>query len=790
VYEGFDRDREGLREALCTLGNGRFATRGAVPEARADGVHYPGTYAAGVYNRLTTSIGGREVENEDLVNLPNWLPLTFRVEGGEWFDAGSVELVDYRQELDLRTGTLSRNVRFRSGDGLESTLLQRRFVSMDDPHLAALESTIVAENWSGRLDVRSALDGTVVNAGVPRYRDLENRHLAPVQQGVVDDESVGLVVETTQSHVRVALAERTRAFVNGEPVSIERRVLEEAGRIGHELSLDLARGDAATVEKVVTLFTSRDQAASDPEYEAATWVVRADPFDRLHERHRAAWDRLWERFDIEIAGSERMQLVLRLHVFHLLQTVSPHTIDLDVGVPARGLHGEAYRGHIFWDELFIFPLLNYRLPTLTRSLLEYRHRRLPEARWAAREAGHRGASFPWQSGSDGREETQRVHLNPRSGRWLPDHSHLQRHVSLAIAFNAWQYFEVTGDLAYLRYRAGEIILETARLFSSLAVYNAGRGRYDIPGVLGPDEYHDAYPGREGPGLDNNAYTNVMTAWLMCRALETLDVLPGYQREELRDELGVIDEEPARWDDLSRRIFVPFHDGVISQFEGYADLEELDWEAYRQRYGDIGRLDRILEAEGDTPNRYRLSKQADVLMLLYLLSSEELTELFGRLGYPFDPEGDIPRNVEYYLARTSHGSTLSRVVHAWVLARLDRARSWDHLMAALESDVADVQGGTTREGIHLGAMAGSVDIVQRAYTGLVAREDCLWFAPSLPEGLTRLEMELHFRDHRIRVEVTPERLRLVTRPGSGAPIRVGFQGVVVELRPGTTTEWTL
>jgi alpha,alpha-trehalase len=291
-------------------------------------------------------------------------------------------------------------------------------------------------------------------------------------------------------------------------------------------------------------------------------------------------------------------------------------------------------------------------------------------------------------------------------------------------------------------------------------------------------------------LDNNAYTNVMTAWLMCRALETLDVLPGYQREELRDELGVIDEEPARWDDLSRRIFVPFHDGVISQFEGYADLEELDWEAYRQRYGDIGRLDRILEAEGDTPNRYRLSKQADVLMLLYLLSSEELTELFGRLGYPFDPEGDIPRNVEYYLARTSHGSTLSRVVHAWVLARLDRARSWDHLMAALESDVADVQGGTTREGIHLGAMAGSVDIVQRAYTGLVAREDCLWFAPSLPEGLTRLEMELHFRDHRIRVEVTPERLRLVTRPGSGAPIRVGFQGVVVELRPGTTTEWTL
>ncbi len=772
------------------MGNGRFATRGAAPEAFADGVHYPGTYAAGVYNRLTTSLGGREVENEDLVNLPNWLPLGFRVEGGGWFDVRTVELLGYRQELNLRTGTLSRHVRFRNHDGFESRLIQRRIVSMDDPHLAALETTIVAENWSGRLHVRSSLDGAVVNAGVPRYRDLANRHLAPVEQRVVDDETVGLTVETTQSHVRVAVAARTRAYRNGESADGDRRLLDERGRIGHELSLDLALGDAVMVEKVVTLFTSRDQAASDPGYEAGAWVTRSDSFERLHERHRAAWDRLWERFDIAIEGPERAQLVLRLHVFHMLQTLSPHTIDLDVGVPARGLHGEAYRGHVFWDELFVFPLLNYRLPILTRSLLEYRHRRLRQARWAAREAGYGGALFPWQSGSDGREETQPLHLNPRSGRWLPDHSHLQRHVNLAIAYNVWQHFQVTGDVGFLRYHGAEIVLECARLFSSLATYEPARERYDIRGVMGPDEYHDAYPGRETPGYDNNAYTNVMTAWLMCRALETRDVLPAHLWSELRDELGVTEEELGRWDDLSRRIFVPFHDGVISQFEGYDGLRELDWEAYRRRYGDIGRLDRILEAEGDTPNRYRLSKQADVLMLFYLLSARELAELFERLGYPFDPERDIGRNVDYYLARTSDGSTLSGVVHAWVLARLDRARSWDRFIAALESDVADTQGGTTPEGIHLGAMAGTVDIVQRAYTGLVARQDCLWFEPALPKELTRLEMELHYRQQRLRVEVTPDRLRLVTRPGTAAPIRVGFQGVVVELRPGTATEWPL
>jgi alpha,alpha-trehalase len=790
AYEGFDPEREGLREALCTLGNGRFATRGAAPEARADDVHYPGTYAAGLYNRLTTAVGTREVENEDLVNLPNWLPLSFRIDGGPWFDVRAVELLEYRQELDLRGGILTRRVRFRNRAGSESTLTQRRFVHMDDAHVAGLQTSVVAENWSGRLDVRSELDGTVLNAGVPRYRDLAGRHLLLVEQGAVNDESVRLVVETTQSHVRIALAARTRALVNGEPAAAGIRLLEEDGRIGHELSLDLARGHEATVEKVVTMFTSRDHAASDPGDDAGTWVIRADSFGQLHERHRLAWDRLWQRFEITITGSERTQLLLRLHVFHLLQTLSTHTIDLDVGVPARGLHGEAYRGHVFWDELFVLPLLNYRLPILTRSLLEYRQRRLRAARWAAREQGYRGALFPWQSGSDGREETPRFHVNPRSGRWLPDHTRLQRHVNLAIAYNVWQYFQVTGDLAFLRYHGAEIIVEVARLFATLATFDPVRQRYDFLGVMGPDEYHDAYPGREEPGLDNNAYTNVMAAWLMCRAMETMEVLPPHLRMELRDELQVTEEEVGGWEDLSCRIFVPFHDGVISQFEGYEDLAELDWQDYRTRYGDIGRLDRILEAEEDTPNRYRLSKQADVLMLFYLLSPGELTELFDRLGYAFDPERDVPRNVDYYLARTSDGSTLSGVVHSWVLARLDRSRSWDHLMMSLESDVADVQGGTTREGIHLGAMAGTVDIVQRAYMGLAARDDCLWFDPGLPDEVISLDTELHYRDHRIRVEVRPDVFRLTTRPGTAAPIRVGFRNVITEVHPGTVTEWPL
>jgi trehalose/maltose hydrolase-like predicted phosphorylase len=172
VYEGFDPGEEGLREALCTLGNGRFATRGALPEARADEVHYPGCYLAGGYNRRTTTIQGRDVVNEDLVNLPNWLPFSFRIAGGPWLAPGAFEIEGHRIELDLERGVLLRSTTFRDGEGRGTRLEQRRLVHMADPHLAALETRITALDWSGRIEIRSGLDGEVENAGVARYRDL------------------------------------------------------------------------------------------------------------------------------------------------------------------------------------------------------------------------------------------------------------------------------------------------------------------------------------------------------------------------------------------------------------------------------------------------------------------------------------------------------------------------------------------------------------------------------------------------------------------------------------------
>jgi len=795
VFDGFDPAQEGIREALCTLGNGYFAVRGALPGTRADGVHYPGTYVAGGYNRLRTTVAGRVVENEDLVNWPDWLVLGLRIGGGEWFDLRTVRVHSYRQELDLRHGMLLRQLRVEDGEGRCSTLQERRLVSMADMHLGAIELSLTAENWSGIVTVCSAIEGRIVNAGAQLYRRFSNRHLEPIAAEPVGEDGVLLRVRSTQSNVVVAQAARTRAWVDAQAVDPPRRLLVEPGHVGHGFEVALGQGATLRLEKVAALYTSRDQAVSECGLAAGKAIRRAAAFDALAAAHGLAWKHLWRRFDVHMEAAEpafiaNVPMLLRLNMFHLLQAVSPHSIGLDIGVPARGWTGEAYQGHIFWDELFIFPFFNYRMPEITRSLLMYRFRRLPEARAAAAAAGLAGAMFPWQSGSDGEEETQALNLNPHSERWVPDHSYLQRHVGSAIVQNVWQYFQVTHDIEFLQSYGAELILDIARFWSSIAQLDTVRGRYVIRGVMGPDEFHDAYPDAEIPGLDNNAYTNLLAVWVLMRALEVLELLSDVRRAELTTLLGLSADEFARWDDISRRMFVPLQpDGIIGQFEGYERLRELDLEAYRSRYGNIQRLDLILEMENDSANRYKVSKQADVLMLFYLFSSEELADLFARLGYPFERE-TIPRNVAYYASRSTHGSTLSRVVAGWVLARSDRPRAMDFFVQALHSDVSDLQQGTTAEGVHLGAMAGSVDLVQRVSTGIEVRGDALRLAPQLPLELARLDLRIRYRGHSLDLRLTRDTLTVRGHETTAAPITLAVDGVTVAFAPGTTRVFRL
>ncbi len=791
VYDGLDPSSERLREALTSTGNGYFCIRGAAEWEDADQVHYPGTFAHGVYNRESTIVGGRSVPNEDLVNLPRCLSLKLVIEDEEPIRLSNVELLFYRHTYDVRYALVTRELRFRDRAGRETSLTSRRFVSMGRMHLGALEWELEAHDWSGRIKVLSILDGRVLNRGVARYQQLWGRHLDSEGPRTYGSDVIALRVRTRQSRIEIAEAARTRMYRGDQELDVARSIDQMQDYIQQSLEGVIEPNSPVRVEKIVSLYTSRDRAITEPMANAGKSVQRYPAFAEAFEGHAHTWDELWEVCDVRLPKEERVQFLLRFHISHLLQTCSRLTPHHDAGVPARGLNGEAYRGHVFWDELYVYPFLNFRLPEITRGLLMYRYRRIGEARASAQQAGYRGAMYPWQSGSDGEEETQLVHINPLSGRWEPDLSRNQRHVNAAIFYNIWHYYQATHDVDFLRDHGAEMMLEITRFWSSIAHFNPDRDRWEIHGVMGPDEFHEKYPEAEEGGLRNNAYTNVMVAWICEAAQEVLDMLPKSRREVLRTRIGLRDDEIRRWREISRKMFVPFHgDGIISQFEGYEDLEELDWDGYRSRYPNIQRLDRILRAEGDSPDRYSLSKQADTVMLFFLFSYEELSRLFGQLGYELSKE-TARRTIDYYERRTSHGSTLSFVTHAGVLARLDPESSWERFLVALESDIGDVQGGTTPEGIHLGVMAGTLDLMQRAYLGTEILGDVLTFDPVMIDRLDGLHLAMQFRRAHITVSLTGAKLTVdALADGYRATIKVGVGGEVRELRGGDSVTFML
>ena len=337
IYEGYAPSTERLREALCTLGNGHFATRGASPDASAGPNHYPGTYFAGAYNRLTTEIAGERIENEDLVNWPNWLVLRLKPEGEDWLNLDSLELLDYRQELSLRDGILHRDIRFRHGKGRITRWRERRLVSMHDAHIAALEIDLTPENWSGSLTICSALDGTVSNTGVARYRQLANRHTRVIAKGEIADDTIHLVTKTIQSHIEVAQAARTRIYRDTSHVVPFARTIENDDWIGQELEVEVHESAGLQIEKIVSLYTSRDRGISEAHYQVTRSIAAAGRFDEIVASHALSWQWLWEEFDFRLEGSgvSAMRLDLRVHIFHILQTVSPFSVTTDAGTPAR-----------------------------------------------------------------------------------------------------------------------------------------------------------------------------------------------------------------------------------------------------------------------------------------------------------------------------------------------------------------------------------------------------------------------------------------------------------------------
>jgi len=771
------------QQALQTVGNGYFCTRGADYEERQgpDSWGYAGTYFSSIRNTRKSVIDGQPVYNEDLVNCINWLPVTFKIDDEDWFQPHATELLNYEKDLDFRDGAFTRTLVFRNPDGKETEVIARHCVSMAGKHLAAVEYGVTPLNYSGVITVKTGLHADHINDGVGRYAKLDQQHLTRIAEGGEPNGTSFVRVQTSPSAVpgkdlkpaEITAAARVVVVLGRKKLNPTFEIEKKERRVDTSFSHKVEQGQTLTVHKMVGLHTTKDRIGNPSTLDKAqSTVADVASFSEVLEPSAAKWAEIWNKAGVEVVGDRLGQQALNLAAYHLSVMGSEHN---DGGIGPRGLTGETYRGHEFWDDILYYPGISLQNPKVTRSLLEHRYNGLNAARKAAREINYQGAMYPWQAGIEGDEQTQITRFNPVSGKWDPDNSCRQRHVSLAIAYNVLDFLETTGDGEF-RGMGAEMVLDICRFFASMCALDPETGKYSIDGVMGPNEFHE---GKAKQGVKDNAYTNIMLAWILEKAehlAAEVKVSGPAELEKAYRNMEVTAEEMEnaydRWREIRQNLSVHLNkEGVIANHAEWFNLKgpdevkghkvDLDGEA-QDLFSIVyepGRSDRRLRAVDLDPDDFQIQKQADTMMAYYNLGPDEVKRVIKMMGYEL-PQDHLLKNLDHHLPRTSHGSTLSFITHAMVLANAGRtADSWAFYKKALVSDLSDIQGGTTAEGIHLGVMGGCLKGVITNFAGLNWQSDKISINLNLPEEWESLKFSALIRGDRYRFEIIAEELKL-------------------------------
>lgn len=775
-YQDLAKGKKGYgQESLLSLGNGFIGWRGAPIWAEQSADHYPGLYLAGVFNQTQTPLAGNTVVNEDLVNLPNPQLLKIRVNGHALSD---YPIEDSQRQLDFRQGELQESYVFGLPEG-KLTLTSKKVVDPWQWHNLGLTVTITT-TFKAQVDIDWRVDTTVENQNVARYRDFETREFDLIK---ADAQRSQVLVKTRQSAITIGLGVSSHCRYQGIDWPLVVSAADDGLHAQNRVTL--VADQAMTLTRQVSLATTLETRAPLTDFLAqqqdqTSWSSILD-----HSRHH--WHHFWQSADVRVKTDEpELQMLIRLNIFQLHQAAQwPANEHLDASVGSRGLTGEGYRGHIFWDELFVLPYYAANSPRTARALLHYRIQRLAPAMANAEREGEMGALYPWQSAQYGDEQAQLVHLNPLNQAWEPDNSRLQRHINLAIIYDFWAYVKASGDQSILSAGGLAVILEIVKYWLN-KVKLAADGRYDLTGVMGPDEFHEAYPGSPAQGgFTNNTYTNVMLAWALDWVLSLQEALPDFAALAQQANFNSVLLEKA--DQVRRRLRLEQNSaGILAQFAGYFDLKRLDLAAYQAKYGDIHRIDRLLKAEGQSPDDYQVAKQADVLMLIYNLGVAEVERILSQLGYP--PATDwLASNLAYYRQRTVHGSTTSRPVFALIEAQLGLEKeAHTDFVTALRSDYDDIQGGTTAEGLHLGVMGETLTLIERDFGGVKLDQGRFDLWPALPTNWQSLTFNQRYQGKLISVTLAHDRVWLAANEA----ITIWVQGRPVYVEPNKVCECVL
>ncbi|MCP9333049.1 glycoside hydrolase family 65 protein [Lentilactobacillus hilgardii] len=749
-YGEYSGKRNYGQEAMLTIGNGYFGLRGAYVEANADQDNYPGTYVAGVYNQLTTKINDRDVVNEDLVNLPNSQFISFGVDHQQPFKIKKEDIQDIYRSLNLKTGVLTTTLHIQLSTGHILEVRATKVANMTNWHRYAIKYELKPINFSGSLQIYSEIDGSVLNGNVERYSDFNQHHLDIIGMSAHDNQ-ISMSGQTKTSKVAFVINSKldSQDFDTTSSINTD----TENQLIRQTLSLDVEPEKSYEFEKCVSIFTGN--ADDDTLESAAQSELNDSSFNDTLNDSQKFWKNVWNKSDIKITNDITSQKLTRVNIYHMLVTSAALASgELDASVGARGLHGEAYRGHIFWDVTFDLPFYAIHYPAIAKQCLLYRYNRIDEARKYAKSEGKDGAMYPWQSGMYGDEQSQFVHLNPVSGEWDPDNSRLQRHVSISVAYDVLKYVQITGDRDFMEKYGLEMLLSICKFWVSMVSYDKDADRYDIHNVMGPDEFHEEYPNADEQGLTNNAYTNIMVSWLFDKVATVVSKQKADVLKAANSKSGTDSNLLTRMSDIAHKLRLDINDeGIIGQFSGYFNLSKLNFDSYRKRYGDISRIDRLLKGEGKSPDSYQVAKQADTLMAYYELPFSEVEDVINRLGYKL-PANYFTSNLRFYLDRTTHGSTLSRIVYS-VLDEMDgnMDQSWQLFSTALFSDYYDIQGGTTAEGIHLGVMGATLQIETGCYGGVRFDTDEVSVNPHLPQNWKKISFKQAYQGIKYQFEIT-------------------------------------
>lgn len=730
----FDSRFLGKCEAIMCLGNGYMGIRSVTEES------YLGEkrdcFVAGTFNKFD------ENEVTELPNAPDVINIPIEINGHR-FTLEQGEVKNYYRQLNLRTGELTRTVEWISPCQDEIKFEFNRIVSMKELHTVAQRVTITPINHDITFRLLPGIDGSVTNSGVQHFSEGDKRFY--------DGKYMQSCQTTTQSKIDFVVTTRVILKENGTDFNAKQLILMERRKIMCEYTGQLEAGKTLEIEKISNIYTSRDKEYEGYNLEKlqgislnALKLSEQKGYSVLAKESADEWEkRVWGHMPIVIESENSMdQLAIRFAQYHLYVMTPAHDNRMNIG--AKGLSGEGYKGHTFWDmDIFALPYFTFTDPKVARSLEEYRYLSLPGAHKKAKENQYKGAQFPWESAWLDDGEVTPVWGAADIITGLPTKiwsGFIEQHITADVAYGIWQYYMVTDDKDFMERYGYELLMDTAVFWASRLEWSEEDKLYHINDVVGPDEYKEH--------ADDNAYTNYMAHWNLGIAMDYYDKLKELQKD-IFDRLNKkmnLEQAYEIWKERRPLIFLPKprrEDLVIAQDANYLSYPTIDLTKYKES-DEVGTL--FKEYNLEQVNHLQVSKQADIMILFLLM--EDLFSLEVKKA-----------NWEYYEPKTLHDSSLSLSTHVILASDMnEKELAYELFQRAVRIDAGENMK-TSDAGIHAASIAGIWQSVVFGFGGVRMLHGTLRVCPNLPDKFHKLDFCIYWHGQRLHIVIDKEKIEI-------------------------------